>query len=149
MTKLRTIALAALLIAGQAMAGQRESTLSDAPAIDLKGRRLDCHTSWKDCKDNEELANHNDHEYFRARFDCREAANKMAKYGTPDWGEGWFQFPFTSYLPGDSAAETGKMILLENNAKFSNGFGAMAHVRVICVYNFNTKSVEDVEIPEQ
>jgi hypothetical protein len=74
----------------------------------------------------------------------------MAKYGTPDWGKGWFSgFPFTSYLPGDSAAETGKMTLIDNKAKFQNGFGAMVHVRVSCVYDFNTKSVEDVNISEQ
>jgi hypothetical protein len=110
---------------------------------------VDCKTDWRLCEDNSALANSNSSDYFHARFACKESADGMAKYGTPDWGNGWFQFPFTGYHPGDSAAKTGKMILFEDNAKFQNGFGAMAHVRVSCVYNFNTKSVEDVNILEQ
>ena len=44
------------------------------------------------------------------------------------------------------AEKTGKIILKENEANFSNQYGAMARLVVFCTYNLDNNSVIDVEI---
>lgn len=36
--------------------------------------------------------------------------------------------------------------MLQNEAQFSNGFGAMVHSRVVCTYNLRAKRVLNVSI---
>jgi hypothetical protein len=73
------------------------------------------------------------------------AAEKEAKYGDPKWS--WV--PFGSFLTGKNYVTTGKVTLIDNDVQFSNGFGAMVHSTVRCIYNLNTKAVLDVFISER
>ena len=101
----------------------------------------ECRQNWMKCSNNTELVE-NYSRYSEAQIGCKYAANKLARFGTPEWP--WL--PFGSYNSGLDAPKTGKIILKENEAKFSNQYGAMARVVVFCTYNLDNNSVIDVEI---
>jgi hypothetical protein len=97
-----------------------------------------CKSDWTKCADNREMANNFDG-YHKAEYACKRQATDLAKYGTPEWP--WFAFG--SFYPGPN---TGIVTLIEPDAKFQNGFGAMAHSRVECEYDFRTEKVTNVTI---
>src|SRR5262252_6091768 len=84
-----------------------------------------CRNDWRQCKDNSEMVN-NYSGWSRATVDCRFAAEKQAKYGTPVFP--WF--PFGTFRGGDNYIKDGTAILIEPEAQFQNVFGAMVHSRV-------------------
>lgn len=99
-----------------------------------------CKTDWSKCADNADMMN-NYGGMFDARFSCKSAAAELAKYGTPEFP--WLYF-FTSYKPGNDYVTSGVAVLSEKGAKFQNGFGAMAHVQLVCEYDLLQKKVTNV-----
>lgn len=99
-----------------------------------------CKLDWTKCTDNKDMAN-NYRGWVAAVVDCRRETENRARYGTPDWP--WPSFSF--FQPG-SNYNSGIATLIEPKAKFQNGFGAMAHSRVVCQYDLRTKKVVSVEI---
>jgi hypothetical protein len=100
-----------------------------------------CRSDWSRCPNNGDVVNKYSG-WFSAQYDCREAANKQARYGTPEWSS----YFFSSYFPGTDYVKTGIATLVDKDAMFQNGFGAKVHSQVICKYNLRSKSVIDVSI---
>jgi len=63
-------------------------------------------------------------------------AETLAKFGSPVWP--WFAFG--SFYSGDNYVKTGIAVLVEPDAQFQNGFGAMVHSRVVCTYDMNRQN---------
>jgi hypothetical protein len=111
-----------------------------------------CRDDWHICKDNRELvnsympflnpANKGNLTVVGMSNACKEKAEAMAKYGTPKWP--WFAF--SSFYDGDNYIKTGRVSLVEPDAQFSNAFGAMAHVRVMCIYDLKDSKVMDINV---
>jgi hypothetical protein len=99
-----------------------------------------CKSDWHLCSDNADLVN-NYSDISYGQVSCKMEATKRAKYGTPEWP--WL--PFNHFYPG-SSVKNGTVALIEPDAKFSNGFGAMVHSRVTCMYDLNTRQVTDAII---
>lgn len=99
-----------------------------------------CKSDWTKCSDNVEMAR-NYEGWTEAEVKCKIAANKLAKYGTPEWP--WLAFQ--NLASGTDYAEKGEATLIENNAKFQNEYGTMVHTRVGCDYNLRNKKVEYVD----
>jgi hypothetical protein len=55
-------------------------------------------------------------------------------------------FPFGRFYTGDNYLKTGIVVLIERDAQFSNGFGAMVHSTVTCTYDLNRKKVVNATI---
>jgi hypothetical protein len=53
---------------------------------------------------------------------------------------------FSTFHAGDDYPKTGRIVLIEKDAQFSNAFGAMVHSRVTCTYDLDQKKVVDVSI---
>ena len=83
--------------------------------------------------------------WISAQLSCQRAAEKMAKYGTPQWPHSWIP-NFNYFHKGSAYKETGRAMLIEDDAQFQNGFGAMVHSTVTCTYNLNAETVTDVNI---
>jgi hypothetical protein len=99
-----------------------------------------CKSDWTKCTDNADMANTYDH-WSYVQVDCKMEADKLARFGTPEWP--WL--PFGHFRPGTNY-NTGIVTLIEPKAKFQNGFGAMAHSQVTCIYDLHTKKVISVDI---
>jgi hypothetical protein len=100
-----------------------------------------CKDDWHKCSDNSDLVN-NYGEIARAQIECKYEANDRAKFGTPTWP--WLVFG--TFHKGDNYVKDGKAILVEKDAQFQNGFGAMVHSTVTCTYDLNGQKVMDVFI---
>jgi len=103
-----------------------------------------CKTDWARCSDNAYMANH----YSRwtdIQAACQTAATDQARYGTPKWP--WLAFG--SFLKGGGYATSGVAVLIEPDAQFQNGFGAMVHSRVVCTYDLRASHVLNVSISER
>lgn len=121
-----------------------ESVLASSPppAVLIKATPT-CYLDWRACRDNADIAN-NYSKIVDAQAACKIKANELAKYGTPEWP--WLVF--SSYQSGADGPTTGTLHLVEQNAKFQNGFGAMTHVVINCAYDLATKSVVDVSMDQ-
>jgi hypothetical protein len=103
-----------------------------------------CKTDWRRCADNTELFE-NYREISQIRGACKTEAENRARFGTPEWP--WM--PFSTYRVIPTARMTrGIVWLAENNAKFSNQFGAMEKVTIECKYDLETRSIKDISITE-
>jgi hypothetical protein len=100
-----------------------------------------CEADWRKCSVNSDIVNQFSG-MTTARVACRMAADKLARFGDPQWPTLYFH----SYIPGGDGPETGRIILIEPDARFQNGFGAMAHTRVACHYDLRDERVLDVQI---
>jgi hypothetical protein len=103
-----------------------------------------CKEAWRLCADNAEIANNYDG-WIRAQNSCQDAAEKMAKYGTPQWPHSWIP-NFNFFHKGSDYKETGRAVLIEDDAQFQNAFGAMVHSTVTCTYNLDSETVIDLSI---
>lgn len=103
-----------------------------------------CQSDWTKCADNADIVNHYSR-YSNAQVACKLEANKRARYGTPVWP--WLAF--SSFRVGSDYVKTGTAILIEPDAQFQNGFGAMVHSRVTCVYDLRAGQVLNVDITER
>jgi hypothetical protein len=101
-----------------------------------------CKSDWKKCTDNAELVN-NYSKWFNAQFECKQQALKQALYGTPIFPSLYF---FSNFFPGTNYITTGTATLIEPDAQFQNGFGAMVHSTVTCTYDLRGERVVNVEI---
>lgn len=100
-----------------------------------------CKSDWRLCADNADLVN-NFSGISKAQAACKLAAEKLAKYGDPDFP--WLSF--STFYNGNTYLKSGVVTLIEKNAKFSNGFGAMVHTAVECSYDLAAKKVLDSTI---
>ena len=147
------IALGILVVAAIAISNQRgDDTVSKSIKSSSKSTEAptkiaeaeSCKSDWHLCSDNADLINNfSAYEQGKWKYYCKEAATKMAKYGEPKFP--WL-FSFSSFYPGDDYVKTGKVVLVEKDAQFQNGFGAMVHSRVICWYDINRNAVDNVVI---
>jgi tetratricopeptide (TPR) repeat protein len=100
-----------------------------------------CPSDWTKCADNEQLVNKYSR-WIHAQVACKMEANSQAKYGDPVWP--WLAF--SSFYGGKDYVTSGVAVIIEPDAKFQNGFGAMVHSRVVCRYDLRTERVVDVSI---
>jgi hypothetical protein len=82
--------------------------------------------------------------WYHVEAQCRDAAEKMAKYGDPKWP--WFAF--SSFYSGTSY-KSGQVTVIEPDAQFQNAYGAMAHVKVVCDYDLNQNAVSNVSLNQR
>jgi hypothetical protein len=100
-----------------------------------------CKSDWHLCSDNADLIN-NFGDITRGQAYCKIEAEKLAKYGTPKWP--WLAF--STFHRGSDYVKTGIAVLLEKDAQFQNGFGAMVHSTVTCRYDLNRQEVLDANV---
>lgn len=123
------------------MADESTRPISAKPAPAETRTHGGCKSDWRQCLDNADLIN-NFGEITRGEVSCLYAAKKLAKYGTPS-------FPFLSFSnfrSGNDYVRTGLAVLIEPNAEFQNGFGAVAHTKVTCTYDLASQTVTDIGI---
>ncbi|WP_315736290.1 MULTISPECIES: zinc ribbon domain-containing protein [unclassified Bradyrhizobium] len=100
-----------------------------------------CKSDWRRCSDNADLVN-NFRDISYGQASCKTEAQKLAKFGEP-------KFPFlafSTFYKGDNYVKSGIVTLVEKEAQFQNGFGAMVHSTVICKYDLNIKQAVDVKV---
>ena len=114
---------------------QRAASSSTAPNTPT------CRQDWHKCANNSDLIN-NYNGVGIAQARCQSEAETSAKYGTPKWP--WFDFG--TFLGGDGYVKSGVVVLIEKNAQFQNGFGAMVHSTVTCQYDLSSNQVVNVAI---
>src|SRR6266446_4274421 len=74
-----------------------------------------CREQWTVCTDNADLLNHYG-KIFHIQNACRDNANDLAKFGTPEWPNAhWLLPPFGTSYKGDEAVKTGRLQLLEDD----------------------------------
>lgn len=137
----RAIALGfgALLLGLFGLIGVAEFKTRDKP------RSLEslCESDWRKCTDNEQLVN-NYRGISQAKSACKFAAEDRAKYET--------KFPWVYFggfnTDGDDY-KTGRLKLVEKDAKFQNSYGAMVRTTVECLYDLNQKKVVNVNTRER
>ncbi len=120
----------------------RNNVMNDAP-VRRVAEVSSCQSEWSRCRDNADLVE-NYSGMANVRAECRTRADEKAQYGTPEWP--WVKFG--KYRAGDDYPKTGMIVIGEADARFQNGFGAMAHVAVSCLYDLRSSKVVDVEIEE-
>jgi hypothetical protein len=109
-----------------------------------KSQRDACRENWYSCADNAQLANEWSG-WSKVAVSCERSAEDLAKYGDPEWP--WLAF--SHFRGGEDYAKTGKVVAIEPDAKFKNGFNASVRVRVVCYYDLKANRVEDVSITER
>ena len=103
-----------------------------------------CKSDWRRCIDNTELVN-NFEGIWGIKYDCRDQANKLAKYGDPKWPSYGY---FGSYFANEHFLPSKRITLIEKDAQYQNGFGAFRHVGVRCVYDLEGGRVVSVNLVE-
>jgi hypothetical protein len=106
-----------------------------------------CISDWSKCKDNSDLAR-NWSGFAEVQVDCKYATNDRAKYDTPQYTSGYPGY-FSSFRSGNSAIETGKMLVIDNDVKMQNGFGAWARTKVYCEYDLRNKKVLNISTADR
>jgi hypothetical protein len=101
-----------------------------------------CKTDWAKCADNSEMANHFEG-WTRAQDLCQRAANEQARYGTTTV---WPWVAFGRFRRGTDYVNSGIAVLIERDAQFQNGFGAMVHSEVVCTYDLRAEKVTNISI---
>jgi hypothetical protein len=112
-----------------------------APAPAVVQRSGSCNSDWRQCVDNADLMN-NFGDISRGSLSCEYAAKKLAKYGSPSFPF----FSFSRFRRGDDYVRAGLATLIEPEAMFQNGYGAMVHSVVTCKYDLNSQKVVDVSV---
>jgi hypothetical protein len=88
-----------------------------------------CVSDYTKCTNNEDVVkNYKPKNGTYMSVKCRQAAEEVAKYGTPE-------FSPDTYRVGRSYIDSGTAVLIDNNARFQNGFGASVHVIATCFYD--------------
>lgn len=113
-------------------AGQNAKTVAASTEV----YEAACKRNWKACADNGDYINiHGGPSKYR----CKSEAEKYAK-GEVDWG-GWLDPNFGSYLTGNSIHTNGTITVIDDVAKFQNGFGAMLRTKTYCQINVKTDEI--------
>ncbi|HEY9211765.1 MAG TPA: hypothetical protein VIQ29_02800 [Ancylobacter sp.] len=105
---------------------------------------MTCRNDYTTCVSQEGLVD-TYKEMTEARVSCKRAARKLAHYSDPDLPF----YSFESYFPYENSAKSGKISLIENNARFQNGFGSMEHVELKCAYDLKTREVLEIFASEK
>lgn len=95
-----------------------------------------CRKDYKACTSQEQLVDIYSG-LTDARTSCKRAARQLARYGDVD-------LPFDafgSYFPYEKSIQSGKISLLEDGARYQNGFGAMQHVQLKCYYDLDAREI--------
>jgi hypothetical protein len=103
-----------------------------------------CRKDFRQCTSQEQLVDHYG-DLTKGKTSCKIAAKGMARFGDPDFPF----FAFGSYFSSERSFETGRIELIETEAKYQNGYGAMQRTRVKCIYDLANKKVLDVIIAPQ
>lgn len=99
---------------------------------DQEARSPTCVSDYKKCSDNEEVVErHKSKNHVSISVECLFAAKALARFGEPEFPS----LSFTRYFPGHDYIERGTATLIEDDARFQNGFGAKEHVAVTCSYD--------------
>lgn len=106
-----------------------------------------CVSKWQKCASIDDLFEKYNG-IMDARASCKIAADHSAKYGDPKWPGFWSGGAFQRFSTSDDFRKTGLIHLVETEAQFQNGFGAMVHTTVICAYDLKDGSVKDVILQE-
>lgn len=109
----------------------REAQRRQALAID------NCKKDWRQCADNSMLIN-NFQGMPKAKAACQIAAEKLAKFGDPQWD--WAKFG--TYFEGSNYISKGVIRIQDPNVKFQNGFGAWRRTTIECFYDLKTETVD-------
>jgi hypothetical protein len=108
---------------------------------DPKAKATGCQLDWTKCSDNEDVVN-NYGKWSEVEVDCKMQAEKQARYGTPVWP--WLAFG--SFYKGTNYVSSGIAVVIEPDAQFQNGFGAMVHSQVECTYDLGARRAISVDI---
>lgn len=108
-------------------------------AVSTKVYEEACKRSWQACEDNGDYVDI--HGGTSKEVWCEDEAEKRAR-GKVEWPS----FSFGSYLTGDSIHEDGTITIIENDALFQNGFGAMMRMRVECTVDVRSKEIVGLDI---
>jgi len=100
---------------------------------------VSCRSDYTACASQEELVD-TYKEMTAARVSCKRAAQKLARYGDAELPF----YSFGSYFPYENSAKSGKISLTEDDARYQNGFGAMEHVKLKCVYDLQAREVVEI-----
>lgn len=100
-----------------------------------------CREDWTKCLNQADVAE-NYSELRNVRISCMQLAERMAQYGDPEFP--WLNFQ--KYLSDSDYRTKGEMILVEDGAKFQNGFGAMKRVTISCFYDLVSGKIKDLQV---
>lgn len=103
-----------------------------------------CKENWSICADNADFIN-NYSKMFDAKYACKIATNKRARFGDPEWS--WV--PFGKFRKGNDFPKTGVVKLVDDDVRIPNMFGAKLHGFVECWYDFKSESATIVDLSEQ
>ena len=103
-----------------------------------------CEEDYTACATLQEAIDNNDRIKITAASRCKIAAEDAAKYGEPEWP--WLTFSAARRSQSDLA--DGRVALVETDAKFQNGFGAMKKVVVVCHYDLIGNEVTKLNVIE-
>jgi hypothetical protein len=112
-----------------------------AAAAKAEAAKEACRSNWASCADNSQIAN-NYRGWDLAKVRCKREAESRARFGTPVWP--WLSF--STYRSGTDYVKTGIGVLIEPDAQFQNGFGAMVHTKVTCSYSLVLEQVTNIDI---
>jgi len=139
----------ALAVVGVGLAlyliGIGEMTGSHGPSEPAKAEDTSptCKTDWKLCKDNFDVLLNYQYGMSSPKAYCYDAAMRSAKFGDPKLPR---KFAAFDKLALEQPEQLGMVRLLEDDAQFQNGFGAYAHVQVVCDYDFATHGVANIKV---
>lgn len=103
-----------------------------------------CKEDFRKCKNNTDVADVNVSVHIEGKSACKAAAEKAAQWDV-DWG-GMLEPNFGSYITGTSARDEGYVTLIDEVAKYQNGFGAWRRATTTCMYTVDTKQALIVSI---
>jgi hypothetical protein len=117
--------------------------VTDNGSHDASEAQTGCRTDYLECSDLKQALDEND-EILSASTTCQMRAEDRAKYGETEFP--WT--PFGSAKVDGSNLRQGRIVLVEHDAQFQNGFGAMQNVTVECHYDLISDRVTALDIRE-
>ena len=100
-------------------------------------RNPTCRSDYMKCADNDELVRlYQTKQDVPIRVECKVAAERAARFGTPEFSSP----PFPEYWRGKSFIDSGRVVLMDSNAKYKNGFNATVNSVATCVHDLKTGS---------
>ena len=115
------------------------TVLKSAADVDAEAKAAltkTCKENWRFCEDTTDLMN-NWRGNSMARVQCQTSAEEEALYGEPDFP--WLSFG--KFFINENFLEQNEVTLIEDGARYSNGFGAMKKVKIVCRYNLEQEEV--------
>jgi hypothetical protein len=98
-----------------------------------------CSSDYTKCPNNEDLIN-NYSGMPGAKAACQIEAEKLTKWGSPQWG--WSKFG--TFYTGTDYVSSGVIRIVDNNVKFQNGYGAYGKVQIECHYDLKSKQIDAI-----